>query len=387
MNNDSKGRYFLSGLLIALLILALGFLADSVFGQLAWFKTQWPNNVYFYSVLLIIGIAVGAISNGNFIKQLASFKALLPSAIILFVSGLLIMIMPLGQGIPYFSHINGLPLVFLLFYFFFFAGVHLSFNFLKLKGLRKLSVIGLLGMLVFLFASINGQNDYFVMKMRTGKNRAIFEASNHDGRVLRTPFALKFLELSLPKEEVEIQIIGTEKENKVDMQGDLKKGDKFTINGWIVNLNQYLEKAVFVDGEFVEKDTVNAVKAAKLKVLTSKGEVLSEGWVCSGSDGQVPVNLDVDGYDQLALIIPKTNSYQTKFRLFDTVSKYDDYTVGNAEEIAFKGWKISVEGFDERYGEASPIIDFHLVFDRWLETRFIGLALILIGLIIRLKIK
>lgn len=387
MSNDKKDRFILSGFLMALLILAIGVVLDSVLGQFSWFKPTWPTNVYVYSIIIFLGLAIGAISNSVVLRQLASGKSMMPSIVILLIAALLLMIFPLGEGIPYFSLINGLPLTFLLVYLFFVSGLYLSLHFSKIKGVGGFNVVAMIGLLIFLFATINGQNDYYKMEMKTGKNRAIFNGRNHDGKVLRTPFALKFLDLSLQDERVYIAAVGTEEHSEFNAEDAISEDSHYNVNDCVVNVKSMYLRAVSGAGGFIEKDTINSVTAAYISVKDKAGVELSAGWVCSGSDGQLPVLLDVPGKSRVGIIIPNNQPYSASFRLFDTVSKYEDYSLGQGESIGFKGWDISVVGFDQRYGHASPVIDFKLIFDRWLETRYVGLALLLIGLVLIAKFK
>nr|WP_321408055.1 hypothetical protein [uncultured Carboxylicivirga sp.] len=389
MEKNKKGTLWFSGILITLLLLAMGFLFDSVLGQFTLFKPLWPQNLYFFLVLLIIGMGIGVITDKLFIKQLASFGALLPSVLVSLIIGGALIFDPLSNKIPYLSYLTGLPAFLLLMYLVLVSGILITILFKKYQGFNKMiAILPLLGYLVFVLATIAGQNDYYHMNMVIGKDRAIFEGKNHDGRILRTPFALKLLNLELPNKELEFALRENNPEgvNVLESTPFLQSGS-VALGNLAVEVDAYLPKATgSVDG-FEAKDTSISVQAVQIKISNVDGTLVNEGWMSTGSSGIMPLSLDVDENVKVSLLYSEKQSYFAQIRVFDTVSKYEDHSLSPSQYHSFKGWKISVDGFDPRFGEDSAMVEMDLVFDRWVETKYIGLALLLLGLLGLLKLK
>ncbi|MCU4162999.1 hypothetical protein [Carboxylicivirga caseinilyticus] len=389
MEKNKKGTIWISGILITLLLLAMGFLFDSVLGQFTLFKPLWPQNLYFFLVLLIMGMAIGVITDKLFIKQLASFGALLPSMVLSLIIGGVLIIDPLSNKLAYFSYLTGLPAFFLLIYVVLVSGISMSIVIKKYQGLNKMiPIFPLLGYLVFVMATIAGQNDYYHMKMVIGNDRAIFEGKNHDGRILRTPFALKLLNLELPIKELEFALRENNPEgmNILESAPFLQSGS-VALGKMKVDVEAYLPKATGSVNGFEARDTSISVQAAQIKISNTDGILINEGWVSTGSAGNMPLSLDVDESLKVSLLYSQKQSYIAQIRVFDTVSKYEDHSLSPSQHHSFKGWKISVDGFDPRFGEDSAMVEMDLVFDRWFETKYIGLVIMLLGLLGLLKLK
>lgn len=390
MERLRKGSFWLSGIFITLLLLAIGFLFDSTFGQLSLFRIQWPTNIYLYLILVVIGVSIGSISRNEFIKQLASISTMLPSMTVLFISGILLLIYPLGDKVPFFSYINGFPLFLLLVYVVLVSGIFISINFKTFKGLKKVVVfIPLFGYLLFVLATVNGQNDYYKMNMRIGKDRAIFEGENYDGKMLRTPFALKLLDFALPNEVVEIALRGQEQDYKLNIlqSANVQDGETLRLGEYTIKVDNYFPYAIKGEDGFVMKDTTTSVHAAYISVLDKAGVVLNEGWIGTGNKSYMPLFLEVDGEMKLSLLFSSQQSNIAQVRLFETPSKYSDYSLNREESFTFKGWNISIKGFDPRIEGEGQLVDLDLIFDRWLEIKYAGLAIFILGLLALIKFR
>ncbi|MBS2099898.1 hypothetical protein [Carboxylicivirga linearis] len=388
MEKTKKGTIWLSGILITLLLLAMGLLFDSVVGQFSWFKPTWPQNLYFYLVLLVVGMAVGIITEKVFIKQLASFPAFIPSLVVLASIGVALIFDPLAEEIPFLSYVKGLSATLMLIYVVVISGVAIILIGKKYSGWNKMfAILPLIGYLVFVMATVNGQYDYYHMTMIIGKDRAIFEGRNHDGRALRTPFALKLMNLELPDQEVDFALRKSNSEDLSILESvPFSQSGLLNLGDYEVKVEQFLPRAVSTDSGFVSKDTINCVQAAMIIVLKGNEEV-ANGWVTSGSSDQMPLSLNINNNSKISILYSQDQKYVSQVRIFDTVSKYDDHILSPGQTQYFKGWEISVHSFDPRFGESSPLLVMDLVFDRWVEAKYIGLVILLLGLIGLYRVK
>lgn len=389
MVDINKGKEFLSGLGIAIVLLFLGYISNPVLGQFSWFKLMWPSNAYFVSIIFALGVIIALISSSTFLKQLSSFWTMLSSVVVLFFAAIYLYIYPLKDGLSFFKYIDGVGLQLLNIYVFFGAGYAITQG-LSVKGGRAwFTALSYIGLLLFIFSTVVGQHDYYKMKMLTGTDRAIFNGENYDKAIYRTPFAIKFLGIAMQDEPAKLLVVKDDGSIVDDSLLGFSLGESllFSINNWNVEVQSYLPKAVLTDSGYIESNKLNTVQAALLNVSNESGDSLVNGWISSGMNDHRPRLLNVDGRSSLVLKLPLTTNYTAKIRVFETVTNYQDYEIKQNEVLKLKGWSIAVAGIDERYGSQTPVVDLKLVFDRWIELKYIGFALLLIGLFFRIKRK
>ncbi len=72
-------------------------------------------------------------------------------------------------------------------------------------------------------------------------------------------------------------------------------------------------------------------------------------------------------------------------RFFDTVSEYEDVAIEDATDYRLKGWVVKLIEAKKEGDNSTEFVDLSLVFDRWIELKYIGLALLLISLLVKIK--
>ncbi|MCU4175182.1 hypothetical protein [Carboxylicivirga sp. N1Y90] len=389
MVDVNKGKEFLSGLGITIVLLFLGYISNPVLGQFSWFKLMWPSNAYFVSIIFALGIVIGLLSSSTFLRQLASFWTMLASIVVLFLGAIYLYVFPLKDGLSIYHYIDGVGIQLLMVYVFFGIGFAIIQGLSAKGGRTWFTALSYVGLLLFIFSTVGGQHDYYKMKMLTGTDRAIFNGVNYDKAIYRTPFAIKFLNIVMQDEPAKLIVVADDGSMVSDSLLGPSLGESllFSINNWKVEVESYLPKAILTDSGYVESSKLNTIQAALINVSDASGDSLVNGWLSSGMNDHRPRLLNVDGRNSLGLNLPLTTNYIAKIRVFETVTNYTDYEIKQDEVLKLKGWSIAVAGIDERYGSQTPVVDLLLIFDRWIELKYIGFALLLIGLFFRIKRK
>jgi cation transporter-like permease len=75
----------------------------------------------------------------------------------------------------------------------------------------------------------------------------------------------------------------------------------------------------------------------------------------------------------------------TMVRLFNTVEDFKDVALRGDNDYRLKGWIIKLEDESSNENEKYRLVGLNLVFDRWIELKYISLGLLIVCLIIRLK--
>jgi len=240
-----KGGY-LFGALITFGILLAGFLLNPLVGFLLESRFIWPNNMILMLVIVIVGIAVSFISSGSITKRLSSLKVQLPAIVVLLVVSSVLLVSPVAFNNEIIKDLLSIPSVLLCVYVFFSFGLVLV---TRLKDIKKywLTLLIHSSLLLFILFTVVGYRDYYVLKMKVGPERAIFEANNAKGRAYKVPFAIKALKDTsglqstlITNQNVEVRVYETVSKYE-DVR--LSTTDDYRLKGWIITLSSLQEEA------------------------------------------------------------------------------------------------------------------------------------------------
>lgn len=372
---------YLNGILISFTLLLLGFLLDGMIGVLPWSMPNWPNNLVFIAVFIGVAIVWGFLPGGKLKSALTKVEMYWPGTILLLMASAVWVNIPVDNPayLKLFSLFSGFTFMFLFLY------LMLCYVLVTVKSVKNWNrkvVFSLsihLGLMLLFTSVILGHGDYYQLQMRVGKDRAIFSGQNYDGKQLRTPFAVKFMDFHLEGENPGVSLIN---ENKLSEEiVVIRNQDMISIGDYSVTLNNYLPGAIKTDAGYLASDTAkNAVHAVYALVKAGSEDLLAEGWITSGSETYKPLSLPLIN-EKLILTLEGRGDRAATIRLFDTPKLFTDYSLDDERPIAYKGWVIEQGDHDLRYGKHSPVLDLTLTFDRWLEVRIAGLILVLISLI------
>ncbi len=76
---------------------------------------------------------------------------------------------------------------------------------------------------------------------------------------------------------------------------------------------------------------------------------------------------------------------QFVIRFFNTVEDYADVTLKATDSYHLKGWVIRLKAGEVLDDGSAQLIDLDLVFDRWIELKYISLGILLLGVGLKLK--
>jgi len=372
---------YLNGILISFTLLLSGFLLDGMIGFLPWSLPVWPDNLVFIAVFIGVALVWGYLPGGQLKSALTKVEMYWPGTILLLITSALWVNIPVDNTafLKFFSLFSGFTFVFLFLY------LILCYVLVMVKSIKSwnrkmtFSLSIHLGLMLLFTSVILGHGDYYQLQMRVGKDRAIFSGQNYDGKQLRTPFAVKFLDFYLNDEISELSII-----NDKGLSGEsivVGNQAEVDIGMYVVSLSNYLPKAINTYGAYVASDTaINAVHAIYAIVKNKNEEPLAEGWITSGSETYKPLSLTFND-DKLILTLKSQGKRTSVIRLFDTPKLFTDFSLDDKNTVSYKGWRIKQGDHDLRYGKHSPVLDLTLTFDRWLEVRITGVILVLMSLI------
>ena len=241
MGEASTKRGYLYGILLATGLLIIGYAANSVIGHLAISRLLWPGNLYLVLILIGLGIAVGLVSNSEIVNRISSLEYQIPSIVILILLGGVSFLQPEGFSDGFLQVVYRTPVILLSGFIYFSVGLSLLKRVKQLK--KSWPILGVLSAsMLFVFVSVLGVHDYYMLDMKVGPDRAIFTAQNEDGRFLRVPFAIKVLNDSI--------LLGAQSDslNKVNVRVfntvsdfedvTITSIESYKIKGWKIGLDE-----------------------------------------------------------------------------------------------------------------------------------------------------
>ena len=241
--------------------------------RLGYAEIFWPSNLYLVLVVSTIGFVIGLIADK---LKVVDENVQLPLWMAAFIGGVIVMLFPGSANNELLKNIFLLPALFLALLVFALGAMYIGAHVKNIKSYWS-RLLFTISILVFTFATLSGNRDYYDLSMRVGEDRALFEAYDSNGQPYRLPFAIKLI-------------------------------------------NQFDEDS-------------------KIAVI----------------------------------------------RIFDTVTDYVDVDISMVDDHKTKGWIISLKGDNSTVLKSGGLLDVSLLFDRWVELKYISLVLLLIAFVITLK--
>jgi len=233
-------RGYLYGALVTIALMLIGYLANALVEPMLSSRFLWPDNLFLMLVVFSLGIFFGAVLKNKFVAQISALAFQIPSLLTLVIVGSVMFVFPDGFKQDWLQVIFSVPALLLSVYVFFVFGIGILS---RLKHLKKewSELVLLATILLFVFTAVVGDQDYTVLKMKVGADRAIYEGQSADGRFLRVPFAVKVLSDSivLTTQKDSVEQVSLRMYNTVTDFNDinLKKLDIHKLQGWKVFLN------------------------------------------------------------------------------------------------------------------------------------------------------
>lgn len=201
-----------------------------------------------------------------------------------------------------------------------------------------------------------------------------------DGRVITLPFALRLERFALERFPPMLVV--------AEADGGLYRGEALvgpgveeTLRGLHVRVLEWLPSAAVPLDHPVPFADPAANPAARVAVEDASGARLAEGWLHPPSVMGGALSLALPGGRSLHLEAPRPRRFLAVVRTGTTVAADDPVEVVVNRPLRRDGWAIYLLSYDERLGAASRSAVFEAVEDRALPAIYLGLGLVLIGVL------
>lgn len=242
-----------------------------------------------------------------------------------------------------------------------------------------------IGLWLVLFASGLGYADMarYVMYVREGEVEwRVFDSKNN---VKELPIGIKLIDFDMEEYPPKLTIIDRQSgvpqpaHNPDYYQIDIKSPVGH-LNGWTIELEEYIHYAVRSDSIYREVNMPGSTPAARIRAVSPVGKE-ANGWVCGGNGAQLYMTLPLDEQQCVVMTMPEAKRYMSDVEVYTP-----DGTVGRGvlevnHPLRIGNWTIYQYGYDDAAGRLSSYSSMELVYDAWVTPVYIGFILISLGAI------
>ena len=241
-----------------------------------------------------------------------------------------------------------------------------------------------LGLWIIIAAGTLGSGDLIRLNMYVWENeQPEWRAENAKGVVYDLPVAIKLIDFHIDEFNPEIALVENatgdiifDDENKIHM---IEVGKKYTLNGMRIEIQEFYELAMRVEGNYVEFIGEGAAPAVKIAVYDSDDNLIANDWISSVSSMMSPQILMVSDEYSIGLLQPAPKKYSSEVELFSKDGTQESAKIEVNKPYKFKGWKIYQLSYDESRGRWSELSVIELVRDPWIPVVYLGIFMVLAG--------
>ena len=375
--------------LIAILIMFLGFVLESIFYEYAIKIPAWPYNFLILVVFVAYILGVHFFFRNKLIIWLSSIPAAISSIAILTFLIMLMGFIPQVRK-PGFVDVIGLthlikswPYLLSSFY------LLLVLGFTTVKKAKSFNLKNIAfflnhaGLWIIIAAASLGSGDLETYRMNLVKDRAIFMAEDYNGYQRQMPFALKLLDFKVDEYPPTLGLVNPRTAELYLKKGDklpeANKGAAFKMGDWELDVKEYFSSAKSEDTTYYESNQMGSATVAFIQARNILNDEIKEGWVTSGSFMINPEFLPLDSLHSVAMTIPRPQNFSSNIRVFKKVKEYYDIDLEVNKPQNVYGWKIYQTGYNEDLGRWSNLSVIELVKDPWLPVVYVGIFMVLLG--------
>lgn len=234
-------------------------------------------------------------------------------------------------------------------------------------------ILNHLGLFVALVCATLGNADMQRLKMMVQEGQAEWRAIDDAGNLHELALAVELRDFILEEYPPKLLFI----ENAT---GKVVEEEPAEIK--IDTLERLNFAAQVRDGDsvkYVAWQSAGATNALLIRVSSSGGDVVCQGWVSCGSYIFPYQALRLD--DTYSIVMPdrEPRRFASDVTIYTKSGKKINTTIEVNKPASVEGWKIYQLSYDETKGRWSDVSVFELVTDPWLPAVYIGIGLMVLG--------
>lgn len=389
---------YAEGIAICIGLFIVGSMLQFLLGNVPLEVFKFPVNLIAGSMFIGFLLLLYIIGHKNkyvlwFTQTIAAITAIGGMLVLTIIMGLTKQItvpgnMPVNHiGLGFHQMTRAWSFVLLFIYFLSVLGLTIIKRLVHFKKGDIVFILNHLGLFIALFTAILGSADLQRLRMQTFLKQPEWRAQNDNGKLVELPIAIELQDFDIEEYPPKLLLIDNktgDPQPKKKPQSLLVEKDSVVgnLNGWKIEVTQYLPMAALVFGnktsKYVEFKTHGATTAVYVKA--QKDGQKKEGWVSSGNHMFPHHSLTLDSLYSIVMPGREPKKYKSEVIVYSkeggksekaVIEVNNTYTVDN--------WKIYQVSYDEKMGRWSNMSVFELVKDPWLPYVYFGIILMLLG--------
>ena len=264
-----------------------------------------------------------------------------------------------------------------------------SLGLVILRRLKKFTIKNIvfilnhLGLWIIIAAGSLGSGDLVRLNMYVWENTQPEWKARDNNNVYDLPIAIKLIDFTIDEFNAEIALIDNttgnvivDNETKIQV---IEKGETYSLNEMKIEIQEYYEFAMRVEGKYMEFMSEGAAPAAKIAVYDKNNNLIANSWISSESRMMSAQILVLDNNYSIALLQPMPKKYSSQVELFAKDGTRETAKIEVNKPYNFKGWKIYQIDYNVERGQWSELSVLELVRDPWIPIVYIGFFMVLIG--------
>ncbi len=389
--DDKRLHEYRKSFLVALVLLFLGLLIETISGGKGIYLPGMPFNIYAGFLFMFLLVLIHLYYRQHpFIKWLSGIPAAVSSISLFALLVLLLGFIPQADSQSKLLSLTGLdhlknswP--------FFISQLYIlsSLGLVILRRSNRLTLrnLGFLlnhaGLFLVLLAGGLGSSDLMRLQIELYEGGSFTNYAHDRINQYRLPFSIKLNDFVLEEYPPRIafadartfKIISDKKNTFMYAE----PGERFPFKEYVVQVDTVLIRSLPEKGRMIAVDSKEGIPACYIKVF--RGTTLeAKGWIACGSRSMHPSILSLNDTMMVALLDPEPRKYQSLL----------EFTTGNDtlpailevnKPIKIKGWKLYQMGYDQAEGRNSQLSVIEAVNDPWLPVVYTGIFMLLAGAI------
>lgn len=370
-------------------LITVGLLLQTVVGEFDFYLLVYPNNLFAAAIVTVLSVAIGFATNKS---DFARWFCGVPMSVTLIGAfTLLSVIMGLTlQTNGKSTSLLGLDAVTRNWAFVFvYILLLISLGGLIVRRIIKFRwqdwgfYLNHIGLWLFLLCSGLGYADMerYIMHVREGETE--WRVYDDEGNIKELPVAITLNDFDMDYYPPKLAIIDKqtgdilpkEDPDYLQIDKDLPKG---SINGWEVEIEEYLHQAVRnSDSTYREAPMPGSTPAVKIKA--SKNGTSHRGWVCGGNQAQLFMTMSLDEFTSVVMTVADPRMFQSDIEVYTQNEKNRKKVIEVNKPLIIDNWTIYQYGYDNNAGRLSSYSSFELVYDPWITPVYIGIIIMMLG--------
>jgi hypothetical protein len=382
-------------------IVIVGFLLQITIGSFNFYLLASPANLFIGAVIIILCIASLRLRNSYFIRWFTGVRLSVCLITALLILSLIMGLSPqdassadndtsniLANQLGFNNMTSSWAFVLVYFVILLSLGCLIVRKFCHFQKKDCTFYMNHTGLWFVLFAAGLGYADMERYIMHVLEGEIEWRVYDDNNNVKELPIAIQLNDFDMeeypPKLTVIDRVSGiAQPGSNPDYYQIDSKNPKASLNGWNIELEQYIHQAVRnSDSAYREAPMPGATPAAKIKAVNMSDGKEAAGWVCGGNQAQLYMTLPLNEHQCVVMTVAEPKRFMSDIEVYTPDGLIKKALLEVNKPLRAGSWTIYQYGYDNKAGRLSSYSSIELVYDPWAIPVYIGFIMIALGAVV-----